>query len=83
MVGYKPEKAWNYELGGHFECWQGRVQSDLDIYFMDCRDRQLTVFPPGTVTGRMMTNAGKTHSMGAEFAMTVTPVELTHINVLL
>ena len=81
MVGYKPEKAWNYELGGHFECWQGRVQSDLDIYFMDCRDRQLTVFPPGTVTGRMMTNAGKTHSMGAEFAMTVTPVELTHINV--
>lgn len=81
MVGYKPEKAWNYELGGHFECWQGRVQSDLDIYFMDCRDRQLTVFPPGTVTGRMMTNAGKTHSMGAEFAMTVTPVESMRINV--
>ena len=80
MVGYKPEKAWNYELGGHFECWQGRVQSDLGVFFMDCRDRQLTVFPPGTTTGRMMTNAGRTHSWGAEFAMTVTPTELTRLN---
>ena len=81
MVGYNPEKAWNYELGGHFECWQGRVQSDMSLFFMDCRDRQLTVFPPGTTTGRMMTNAGKTHSMGAEFAMTVMPTELTRFAV--
>ena len=81
MVGYKPEKAWNYELGGHFECWGARVQSDLGVFFMDCRDRQLTVFPEGTTTGRMMTNAGKTHSWGAEFAMTVSPTELTHLNV--
>ena len=80
MVGYKPEKAWNYELGGHFECWQGRVQSDMDIFFMDCRDRQLTVFPPGTTTGRMMTNAGKTHSWGAEFALTVTPTDMTRMS---
>ena len=81
MVGYKPEKAWNYELGGHFECWGARVQSDLDVFFMDCRDRQLTVFPPGTTTGRMMTNAGKTHSWGAEFAMSVAPNDLTHLNI--
>ena len=81
MVGYKPEKAWNYELGGHFECWGGRVQSDLDVFFMDCRDRQLTVFPPGTTTGRMMTNAGKTHSWGAEFVMIVNPTDLTHLNI--
>ena len=80
MVGYKPEKAWNYELGGHFECWDARVQSDLGLFFMDCRDRQLTVFPLGTTTGRMMTNAGKTHSWGAEFTMTVTPTQLTHLS---
>ena len=79
MVGYDPEKAWNYELGGHFECWNGRVQSDINAYFMDCRDRQLTVFPPGTTTGRMMTNAGKTYSWGGEFAMTVTPAPLTRL----
>ncbi len=81
MVGYKPEKAWNYELGGHFECWDGRVQSDMDVFFMDCRDRQLTVFPPGTTTGRMMTNAGKTHCWGAEFSMVVNPTEQTHMNI--
>ena len=81
MVGYKPEKAWSYELGGHFECWDARVQSDLGLFFMDCRDRQLTVFPPGTTTGRMMTNAGKTHSWGAEFAMKVSPTQWTHLNV--
>ena len=81
MVGYKPEKAWNYELGGHFECWGARVQSDLGVFFMDCRDRQLTVFPPGNITGRMMTNAGKTHSWGAEFAMSLSPTELTRFNV--
>ena len=80
MVGYKPEKAWNYELGGHFECWQRRVQSDLGIFLMDCRDRQLTVFPPGTTTGRMMTNAGKTLSWGTEFAITVDPTDLTRLN---
>ena len=80
MVGYNPEKAWSYELGGHFECWQGRVQSDLSTFFMDCRDRQLTVFPPGTTTGRMMTNAGKTHSLGAEFAMSVSPTDHTRMS---
>ena len=80
MVGYKPEKAWNYELGGHFECWDARVQSDLGLFFMDCRDRQLTVFPQGTTTGRMMTNAGKTHSWGAELAMTVSPSRLTRLS---
>jgi len=78
VVGYNPEKAMSYEVGGHFECWDARVQTDLDLFFMDCRDRQLTIFPPGTTTGRMMTNAGKTHSWGAEFAMTIAPTELTH-----
>jgi len=81
VVGYKPEKAWNYELGGHFECWNGRVQSDIDFFYMDCRDRQLTVFPEGTTTGRVMTNAGKTRSWGTEFDMRVRAAELTQINV--
>jgi len=81
IVGYQPEKAWNYELGGHFECWNGRVQSDVDVFFMDCRDRQLTIFPEGVTTGRLMTNAGKTHSWGSEIAMTVSPTEATHLSV--
>lgn len=75
IVSYKPEKAWNYELGGHFECWNGRVKSDLDLFYIDCTDRQLTVFPDGTTTGRIMTNAGKTRSYGAEFAISMKPAD--------
>lgn len=81
IVGYKPEKAWNYELGGHFECWHGRVKSDLALFYMDCRDRQLTVFPDGTTTGRVMTNAGKTRSWGGEIALNVMPCTGTGVTV--
>ena len=71
IVGYKPEKAWNYELGGHFESANRRVRGDLALFYIDCRDRQMTIFPDGTTTGRIMTNAGKTRSVGAEASLGV------------
>ena len=71
IVGYKPEKAWNYELGGHFESANRRIKGDLALFYIDCRDRQMTIFPDGTTTGRIMTNAGKTRSVGAEASMGV------------
>lgn len=80
IVSYKPEKAWNFEIGTHLETWQGRFIFDADIFFMDCRDRQLTVFPDGLTTGRMMTNAGQTHSYGAEVSMLVRPTLHTTLN---
>lgn len=79
VVSFKPEKAWNYELGGHFECWDGRVQSDLSLFYMHVRDRQLTVFPDGTTTGRMMANAGRMRSWGGEFTMAITPLDRTEL----
>ncbi|MBR5639817.1 MAG: TonB-dependent receptor [Muribaculaceae bacterium] len=71
IVGYKPEKAWNYEIGGHFESSNHRVRGDVDFFYIDCRDRQMTIFPDGTTTGRIMTNAGKTRSLGAEASATI------------
>lgn len=71
IVGYKPEKAWNYEIGGHFESANRRVRGDLALFYIDCRDRQMTIFPDGTTTGRIMTNAGKTRSVGAEASLGV------------
>ena len=71
IVGYKPEKAWNYEIGGHFESANRRVKGDLALFYIDCRDRQMTIFPDGTTTGRIMTNAGKTRSVGAEASLNV------------
>ena len=69
IVGYKPEKAWNYEIGGHFESANRRIKGDIALFYIDCNDRQMTIFPDGTTTGRIMTNAGKTRSVGAEASM--------------
>lgn len=75
VTKYKPEYSWNYELGAHIACWGGRIHTDLDVFYMDIRDQQLTVFPDGQSTGRMMTNAGRTRSFGAEAAVTAMPTD--------
>lgn len=73
VVSYKPEYSWNYEFGGHFFCLQGSIRGDFALFWIDCRDQQLTVFPEGTNTGRMMTNAGRTRSFGGEFSLQTAP----------
>jgi len=79
-VAYKPEYSWNYEIGGHFSCMEGAVRGDFALFYIDCRDQQLTVFPPGQTTGRMMTNAGRTRSLGAEAAVQISPWRTFDIN---
>ena len=70
---YRPEQSWNYELGGHFSCAEGLVRGDFALFCIDCRNQQLTVFPAGTSTGRMMTNAGRSRSLGAEASLQIVP----------
>ena len=72
VVSYEPEYSWNYELGGHFSCMEGAVRGDFALFYIDCRDQQLTVFPEGQVTGRLMTNAGRTRSFGGEASLLAT-----------
>lgn len=64
IVAYKPEKSWNFEIGGNF--MYRRVRGAFAMFYIDCRDQQLTMFPDGTTTGRIMTNAGHTRSLGVE-----------------
>jgi len=80
IVSYDPEYSWNYELGGHFSCLDGAVRGDFALFYIDCRDQQLTVFPEGTTTGRMMTNAGRTRSMGGELSMQFSPWRSLDLN---
>ena len=75
VVGYKPEYSWNYELGSHLGFLDGALSADLSLFYIDCRDQQMTTFPDGTTTGRIMTNAGRTRSMGGEIALTGKPVD--------
>ena len=73
IVGYRPEKAWNFELGLHWTGCDGRLSTDVSVFYMDCRDRQMTIFPDGTTTGRVMTNAGKTRNWGGELTVHAAP----------
>lgn len=68
IVAYKPEKSWNYEAGARWHPAQ-TLNIDGALFYIDCRDQQLTTFPDGTTTGRIMTNAGKTRSWGAELSV--------------
>ena len=72
-LAFDPEYSWNYELGGHFSCLDGTVRGDFALFWIDVRDQQLTVFPEGQTTGRMMTNAGRTRSRGAELSLQISP----------
>lgn len=69
VAGYDPEESWNYEFGGHLHAAKGDLKIDWTLFWIDCRNQQLTVFPEGRTTGRMMTNAGRTRSRGAELSI--------------
>jgi len=69
VVGYKPEQSWNYEVGCHLALLDGCLDIDVAAFYIDCRDQQLTMFPDGTTTGRIMTNAGSTRSYGGEVSL--------------
>ncbi len=74
IVSYKPEKSWNYEAGVKATAADGRINADLTLFYITCHDQQLTMFPPGMTTGRIMTNAGRTNSRGCELSVTWRPV---------
>ena len=78
IVGYKPEVAWNYEAGARLDRLAGgRLTVEANAFWIDCRDRQLTTFPDGTTTGRVMTNAGRTRSVGVEAQATLRLTDAT------
>ena len=64
---YKPETNWTFELGTHLSpLSSGALRISASLFYIDCRNQQLTVFPKGMSTGRMMSNAGESFSCGAE-----------------
>lgn len=73
IMSYRPEYSWNYELGIKAHNAASTLSGEAVLFYIDCRDQQLTAFPPGTVTGRMMTNAGRTRSFGAELSGRYSP----------
>ena len=87
IVKYKPEYSWNYEIGSHIEFASlsasqlANISLDVSLFYIDCLDQQLTTFPDGNTTGRIMTNAGKTRSFGGELAIKWNPCNPLLFNV--
>ena len=44
ITTYKPEYSWNYEVGTHLDLAQGKIRTDLAVFYMDTRDQQLARF---------------------------------------
>lgn len=73
IISYKPEMSWNYELNATTSLFDHTLDLDAALFFIDCRDQQMTMFPAGSTTGRVMANAGRTHSKGVEVSATWRP----------
>jgi len=68
ITRYKPETDWTFEIGGHFTPAEG-LKIDVDAFHIQCFDQQVTIFPNGKTTGRMMANAAHSRIWGAEGAL--------------
>ena len=68
ITSYKPESDWTFELGSHFTPAEG-LKMDVDAFHIQCFDQQVTIFPNGKTTGRMMANAARSRVWGAEVAL--------------
>ncbi len=68
MMTYKPETCLDLEIGGRLtvDASGHRLEASATAYRVNCRNQQMTVFPYGNTTGRMMANAGRSRSIGVE-----------------
>lgn len=68
-ISYEPETSWNYEAGAHLNLFDNRVHADIATFFMQIRNQQLSVMAANYGYGRMMVNAGRSSSVGAELTL--------------
>ena len=68
-IAFKPETSWNYEVGTHLNLFNHRLHFDLSCFIMQMRNQQLSVMSGHYGYGRMMVNAGKSHSYGIEASL--------------
>ncbi len=66
-ITYAPETTWNYEIGAHLN--SNRIQMDIAAYLTTVNNLQLSVMAGNYGFGRMMVNAGRSRSLGAELSL--------------
>jgi len=65
---YKPETAWNYEIGSHLNLFDGRLKADLAAFWIETRDLQLSQMSESGM-GRVTVNADHSRSLGMEASL--------------
>lgn len=64
---FDPEKLWSFEVGHKGTFVDGRISTDINLYYYDYKDLQLLVFQDG---GGLIFNLGNVKGYGAEGTLT-------------
>lgn len=78
VITYKPEYSWNYELGTHLRFSDIGLEADASLFYIDTRDQQISQFTTNGL-GRIMVNAGRSRSYGAEASLRYRPTHRSHL----
>lgn len=70
-IRYKPEHSWNYEIGGRADLWDRRLGIDFSVFYIDCRNQQISIIDG---FGRTTKNSGHSASKGSEVSVRLSPV---------
>ena len=76
---YKPETAWNYEIGTHLNFLDGRLKADLAAFWIETRDLQLSQMSESGM-GRITVNADHSRSVGMEASLQAAVTDALSIN---
>ena len=74
VIAYKPEFSYNYEVGTHLTLADKSMQLDAALFYIDTHDQQISRFTTNGL-GRVMVNAGRGESYGAEISLRAYPIE--------
>ncbi|MBO4840550.1 MAG: TonB-dependent receptor [Bacteroidaceae bacterium] len=65
---YRPECAWNYELGTHLDLVHDKLFLDASVFLTNVTDQQITQMDPSGL-GLTTKNAGQSRSCGGELSL--------------
>lgn len=65
---YNPETSINYEMGIKSVCMNNRLMTNLNLFYIDWRNQQISQTPPSGI-GSGLVNAARSESKGLELEM--------------
>ncbi len=68
---YSPEYNWNYEIGVKLFFLNGRLTTDLGLFYIDWRNQQITNTIPAV--GNIIRNTGRSRNKGVEISLQARP----------